>query len=69
VVITFADITVAKTLEAQLREKHATLEKFVAKQSAKPESASIEVTAKTIERKRTEHGVRKQVVKDLKGKL
>jgi two-component system CheB/CheR fusion protein len=27
VVITFADITVAKTLEAQLREKHTALEK------------------------------------------
>jgi len=35
VVITFADITVAKTLEAQLREKHATLEKHVTDQSAK----------------------------------
>jgi two-component system CheB/CheR fusion protein len=33
VVITFADITVAKTLEAQLREKHTVLEKFVAGQS------------------------------------
>lgn len=30
VVITFADITVAKTLEAQLREKHAALEKLMA---------------------------------------
>jgi hypothetical protein len=29
VVITFADITAAKTLEAQLREKHAVLEKLV----------------------------------------
>ena len=29
-VITFADITTAKTLEAKLREKHATLEKKVA---------------------------------------
>ena len=34
VVITFADITVAKTLEAQLREKHAALEKHVTDQSA-----------------------------------
>jgi two-component system CheB/CheR fusion protein len=33
VVITFADITVAKTLEAQLREKHAALEKHVAGQT------------------------------------
>jgi two-component system CheB/CheR fusion protein len=36
VVITFADITVAKTLEAKLREKHAVLEKSVAEQSRKP---------------------------------
>jgi two-component system CheB/CheR fusion protein len=35
VVITFANITVSKTLEAQLREKHAVLEKHVAGQSAK----------------------------------
>jgi two-component system CheB/CheR fusion protein len=34
VVITFADITVAKTLEAKLREKQSVLEKHVAKQSA-----------------------------------
>jgi len=36
VVITFADITVAKTLEARLREKHAALEKQVAGQAQKP---------------------------------
>jgi hypothetical protein len=36
-VITFADITVAKTLEAKLREKHTVLEKHVAEQSAKRE--------------------------------
>jgi two-component system CheB/CheR fusion protein len=35
VVITFADITVAKTLEAQLRKKHADLEEEVAGQSTK----------------------------------
>jgi two-component system CheB/CheR fusion protein len=35
VVITFADITVAKTLEAQLRGQQAVLEKRVAQQSAK----------------------------------
>ena len=34
VVITFADITVAKTLEAKLRSQHAVWEKHVAKQSA-----------------------------------
>jgi two-component system CheB/CheR fusion protein len=33
VVITFADITVAKTLEAQLREQHDALEKRVAEQA------------------------------------
>ena len=33
VVITFTNITVAKTLEMKLREKHATLEKHVATQS------------------------------------
>jgi two-component system CheB/CheR fusion protein len=33
VVITFADITAAKTLEAQLREKHADLEKLMDRQS------------------------------------
>ncbi len=35
VVITFADITVAKTLEAKLRGQHASLEKNVAEQSAR----------------------------------
>jgi two-component system CheB/CheR fusion protein len=34
-VITFADITVAKTLEAKLRGQHAVLEKHVAQQSGK----------------------------------
>ena len=34
-VITFADITVAKTLEAKLREKHAVLEKQFAQESRK----------------------------------
>lgn len=34
VVITFADITAAKKLEAQLREKHAILKKHLAEQSA-----------------------------------
>ena len=35
VVITFANITVAKTLEAKLRGQHASLEKDVAEQDAK----------------------------------
>ena len=34
VVITFADITVAKKLEAKLRGKHTALEKHVAEDSA-----------------------------------
>ena len=37
VVITFADITVAKTLEAKLRDQHAVLEKQVAKQDVELE--------------------------------
>jgi chemotaxis methyl-accepting protein methylase len=44
VVITFADITSAKTLEAQLREKHAALEKLVVKQSATPDLAGDDGT-------------------------
>jgi len=39
VVITFADITTAKTLEAKLRGKHAGLEKRVAEQSARLDQA------------------------------
>jgi len=46
VVITFADITVAKTLEAQLREKHDSLKKSVAEQSRKTERAKDRATAK-----------------------
>jgi hypothetical protein len=38
-VITFTDITVAKTLEAQLREKHDVLEKQFSKQSPRLEKA------------------------------
>ncbi|MEJ0091628.1 MAG: hypothetical protein WDM80_18005 [Limisphaerales bacterium] len=37
VVITFANITVSKTLETKLRGQHASLEKYVAKQSRKLE--------------------------------
>jgi PAS domain-containing protein len=40
VVITFTDITAAKTLEAKLREKHAVLEKRVAKDTAERASVS-----------------------------
>ena len=52
VVITFADITAAKTLEAQLREKHAALEKLVAKQSPQTSPAEDDVMAKPVEAKR-----------------
>lgn len=47
VVITFADISVAKTLEAQLREKHATLEKLFAKQSGKTERLEPQIPLET----------------------
>jgi two-component system CheB/CheR fusion protein len=53
VVITFADITTAKTLEAQLREKHEILEKFVAKQSRKTEKPKDKVRVKAGGRKRS----------------
>jgi two-component system CheB/CheR fusion protein len=59
VVITFADITVAKTLEAKLRDKQTVLEKHVAKQSATMQRARDKVTAKTAERKRIKHGAEK----------
>jgi two-component system CheB/CheR fusion protein len=47
VVITFADITTAKRLEAQLREKHNALEKHVAEQSKKTAKAKVKASAKT----------------------
>ena len=47
VVITFADITAAKTLEAQLREKHDILQKFIAQQSSKTEKPKDKLRAKT----------------------
>ena len=43
VVITFVDITAAKTLEAQLREKHSVLERHVTGQSAKMQRARNKV--------------------------
>jgi len=45
VVITFADITTAKHLEAQLREQHAMLEKHLAEQTAQPVPAGITARA------------------------
>ena len=47
VVITFADITVAKTLEAKLRSQHARLEKSVADQSANRAVAPASVNRRT----------------------
>jgi len=53
VVITFADITVAKTLEAKLRENQAVLEKHVAGQSAKLELAQSAMKSEVAARKRS----------------
>jgi hypothetical protein len=47
VVITFADITVAKALEAQLREQHAVLKKHVAAKSKKKENRKDKARVKT----------------------
>ena len=54
VVITFADITTAKTLEAKLRGKHAGLEKRVAEQSAKLDKAKKSSQTDALARKRVE---------------
>jgi two-component system CheB/CheR fusion protein len=56
VVITFADITTAKTLEAQLREKHAALEKLVAKQSLETNPGWEQVTATPVASKHLKPG-------------
>jgi len=52
VVITFADITTAKTLEAQLREKHAALEKLVARHSLETNPGWEKVATKPVASKR-----------------
>jgi len=44
VVITFTDITTAKRLEAQLREKQAVLEKHIAQQSARGRAAGVGIS-------------------------
>ena len=56
VVITFADITVAKTLEAKLRGNQSVLEKHVAKRSTKLELARGAMLAETAVRKRRAAG-------------
>ena len=53
VVITFADITVAKTLEAKLREKHAVLVKHVAEESGKPAPTEAPARPRTKARVKT----------------
>jgi two-component system CheB/CheR fusion protein len=52
VVITFTDITVAKTLEAQLRGKHAVLQKHIAGQSGKAERSKDKALTETARHKR-----------------
>jgi chemotaxis methyl-accepting protein methylase len=54
VVITFADITIAKTLEAKLRDNQSVLEKHVADQSTELELAKGAMQAETAARKRSE---------------
>jgi two-component system CheB/CheR fusion protein len=51
VVITFADITAAKSLEAELRDKHAGLEKRVAEQCARLDKAKKDSQTKPRARK------------------
>ena len=54
VVITFADITTAKALEARLRGKHAGLEKRIAEQSAKLDKEKKSSRTDALARKRVE---------------
>lgn len=57
VVITFSDITVAKTLEAKLREKHIVLEEHVVGHSAKLRRGRDKVKAGTGKPERSPVGV------------
>ena len=59
VVITFANITVAKTLEAKLRGQHAVLEKHAAEQSKKTAKAKAKVPAETTKPKQSAAGAGK----------
>jgi two-component system CheB/CheR fusion protein len=59
VVITFADITVAKALEAKLRDHQSALEKHLAGQSAKLDVAKEAMRAEIADRKRSEAGLGK----------
>jgi two-component system CheB/CheR fusion protein len=53
VVLTFADITVAKTLEAKLRDKHTALEKHVAEDSAEQAKVTKRAASVATARKQT----------------
>ena len=59
VVITFADITVAKTLEARLRENQSVLEKHVAEQSIDLELAKFTGRTKNVPHSPSKAGARK----------
>jgi two-component system CheB/CheR fusion protein len=69
VVITFADITVAKTLEAKLRDKHTALEKSVAEHSWKINPSTTVAAKKTAEATRSAHGARKMLTPIKRKKL
>ncbi len=56
VVITFANITVAKTLEAKLREKHSLLERHVAEQFKQSAKEKGKVSLKTVSPKKRAGG-------------
>jgi len=64
VVITFADITTAKTLEAKLRGKHAGLEKRVAEQSARLDQTKRRSQTDPPARKRIKRRGRKSLGSD-----
>jgi hypothetical protein len=51
VVITFADITVAKTLEAKLRGQHASLEKDMASQASKSAATTVPKSTKEVRKR------------------
>jgi two-component system CheB/CheR fusion protein len=59
VVITFADITATKTLEAQLREKHEILEKSLAEQSKKTKKSKDKAQTKIARLSRSATGAGK----------
>jgi two-component system CheB/CheR fusion protein len=60
-VITFADITTAKMLEAQLREKHAVLEKQVAARSMQMGKTMEKLPVETVEAERISIGAGKML--------